>query len=140
MELSRTAPFRRIYDARVAFLLDTQQGLTKTYNQLKDPSCTEPRILELRRLHGAMDAAVLAAYSWTDTAVPPCWPITEADKHTLETFEAAIIEHLFVLNEQRAEQERLAGAAAASAGKQRKAKQAVKKQRGGGPGQEKLGF
>jgi hypothetical protein len=52
----------KLYAARAAYMLDTNQGLTKTYNALKDPSCTDPRILELRALHEEMDRAVLRAY------------------------------------------------------------------------------
>jgi hypothetical protein len=32
-------------------MVDTNQGLTKTYNALKDTECGDPRILELRALH-----------------------------------------------------------------------------------------
>jgi len=32
---------------RAAFMVDTNQGLTKTYNALKDPACDEPRAIEL---------------------------------------------------------------------------------------------
>jgi len=33
---------------RGRYMVDTNQGLTKTYNTLKDPSCDEPRIVTLR--------------------------------------------------------------------------------------------
>ena len=61
----------RLYEARANYMVDTDQGLTKTYNQLKDPDCTDPRIMELRQLHIEMDRAVLAAYGWNDIAMPP---------------------------------------------------------------------
>ncbi|MCZ7681532.1 MAG: hypothetical protein M5U28_23145 [Sandaracinaceae bacterium] len=61
---------QRLYDARATYLLKTQQGLTQTYNRLKDPACHDEPILELRRLHEEMDRAVLAAYGWTDLEVP----------------------------------------------------------------------
>jgi len=54
----------RLYTARAAYMVDTQQGLTQTYNQLKDPRCQEGRVVVLRRLHEEMDRAVLAAYGW----------------------------------------------------------------------------
>ena len=43
---------------RAKYMVDTDQGLTKTYNALKDPACEDPRILDLRRLHEEMDRAV----------------------------------------------------------------------------------
>ena len=68
----------KLYAARARFMVETNQGLTKTYNAIKDPACEDPRILALRALHEDMDRAVLAAYGWTDIAVPPCCPITDA--------------------------------------------------------------
>ena len=50
---------QQLYEARAQYMVDTNQGLTKTYNALKNPACDEPRILELRRLHEEMDRAVL---------------------------------------------------------------------------------
>ena len=38
----------RLYTARAAYMVDTKQGLTQTYNQLEAPRCDEPRILALR--------------------------------------------------------------------------------------------
>jgi len=61
----------KLYETRAAFMVDTDQGLTKTYNALKDPDNDDPRILELRRLHEEMDRAVLDAYGWDDIPVPP---------------------------------------------------------------------
>jgi hypothetical protein len=97
-----------LYDARANYMVDTDQGLTKTYNALKDPACTEPRILELRRLHEAMDRAVLDAYGWTDIAVPPYCAQTGSDEQALQAFEDEVIDRLYVLNAERArEEERL---------------------------------
>jgi hypothetical protein len=102
----------RLYETRARFMVNTNQGLTKTYNALKDPTCTDPRILELRRLHEEMDRAVLAAYGWSDMGVPPYCPSTDADRTALKTFEDAMIDRLFELNAQRAEEERKIAAAA----------------------------
>lgn len=52
----------KLYAARAQYMVDTNQGLTKTYNALKDPACEDPRILELRALHEELDRAVLRAY------------------------------------------------------------------------------
>ena len=88
-------------------MLDTQQGLTATYNLLKDPDCHDPRIEELRRLHEEMDRAVLAEYDWSDIPVPPyVTPSTDAERRALEAFEDEVIDRLFVLNAQRAEEEK----------------------------------
>jgi len=119
---------QRLYDTRAQYMLDTQQGLTTTYNHLKDPGCHDPRIEELRRLHEEMDRAVLAAYGWDDIPVPPYGtPTTDAERRALEAFEDEVIDRLFVLNAQRAEEEKrqLAAAPAKAApkkGRGRKAK------------------
>ena len=43
-----------------------QEGLTNTYNRFHDPSESSSDLLELRRLHGDMDQAVLELYDWDD--------------------------------------------------------------------------
>lgn len=101
----------QLYTARAAFMVETNQGLTKTYNALKDPNCTDPRILALRSQHEQMDAAVLAAYGWSDITVPPFCIATPADRAALQIFEDAIIDRLFVLNAERAKKEAVLGRA-----------------------------
>jgi len=54
------------YDFRAALMVRNDEGLTRTYNRFHDPEERDPDILELRRLHVAMDRAVLDAYRWTD--------------------------------------------------------------------------
>ena len=104
----------RLYQARASYLVDSQQGLTTCYNRLKDPQEDEERVLELRRLHEELDRAVLEAYGWSDIEVPPFeTPETEEGKRRLKSFEDEIIDRLFVLNAQRAEEERRLGLAAA---------------------------
>jgi hypothetical protein len=46
--------------------LARQLGLTKTYNLLHKPECTDADIARLRELHAEMDRAILACYGWTD--------------------------------------------------------------------------
>jgi len=46
-------------------MVRNNQGLTKTYNRFHDPGEISDDIVELRRLHHAMDFAVLDAYGWT---------------------------------------------------------------------------
>jgi hypothetical protein len=91
---------------RARHMVDTGQGLTQTYNKLKDTDCNDARILELRRLHEAMDRAVLDAYGW-DIPVPPYGtPVTADERRALEQFEDEVIDRLFALNHERAEEER----------------------------------
>ncbi|MCL4750476.1 MAG: N-6 DNA methylase [Myxococcales bacterium] len=115
---------QRLYDARAKYMLETQQGLTQTYNKLKDPACHDAHIIELRRLHEEMDRAVLDAYTWTDIEVPPYCPATPAEHKALEHFQNEVIDRLFVLNARRAEDERRLGL---GDGKKGKPKGRVKK-------------
>jgi hypothetical protein len=99
----------RLHTTRAQFMVDTNQGLTKTYNALKDPACDDPRILELRRLHEEMDRAVLAAYGWSDIPVPPYCPLTEDKRDGHQEFEDEVIDRLYVLNAKRAREEQRLG-------------------------------
>jgi hypothetical protein len=103
---------QRLYDARAKYMVDENVGLTITYNRLKDPACVDARILALRELHEEMDQKVLCAYAegnpegrWNDVRVPPFCPRNDADQKALETFETAVIDRLFALNETRAQDE-----------------------------------
>jgi hypothetical protein len=98
-----------LYNVRAAYMVDTTQGLTKTYNALKDPTCDDPRILDLRRLHEDMDRAVLAAYGWSDIPVPSYCPLTDEDREALQSFEDEVIDRLYVLNAERAREEQRLG-------------------------------
>lgn len=92
-----------LHAARIAFMTATLQGLTSTYNALKDPHCAEPAILQLRALHLELDRAVLHAYDWHDLEVPPyTTPDGEAARSALEAFETAVLGRLFALNLARA--------------------------------------
>lgn len=91
-----------VYEARAELMVDTDQGLTKTYNALKDPENNDDRIVELRRLHEVMDRAVLEAYGWSDIKVPPYCPMNLEEEVALEAFSDEIIDRLYVLNAERA--------------------------------------
>lgn len=112
----------KLYEARAKYMVDTDQGLTKTYNALKSPDCNEPRILALRKLHEDLDRAVLDAYGWNDVQVPPCCPLTPADEEQLQAFKDEVIDRLFVLNAERAAEEATEAAAAPAPARKRKAK------------------
>ncbi|MFF3444124.1 Eco57I restriction-modification methylase domain-containing protein [Streptosporangium sp. NPDC002721] len=47
-------------------MLSRQAGLTVTYNLVNDPKCHDDDIVELRRIHKAIDEAVCRAYGWDD--------------------------------------------------------------------------
>ena len=51
---------------RSAGYVSTKKDSTSTHNRFHDPSETSSGLLELRRLHGEMDQAVLNAYGWSD--------------------------------------------------------------------------
>jgi hypothetical protein len=91
---------------------------------LKDPGNDDPRVVELRRLHEEMDRAVLAAYGCADVAVPPYCPATDEDRAALQAFEDEVIDRLFILNAERAAEEKRLGAAAGA--KQKGAKGGAK--------------
>ena len=59
---------RQLYETRADYLTSNDLGLTKTYNRFHSPEEVDEGILELRRLHGLMDGAVLRAYGWDDLA------------------------------------------------------------------------
>jgi len=112
-------------------MIRNNEGLTKTYNRLHDPDERSPDILDLRKLHAAMDRAVLDAYGWTDLK-PTCEFLLDYEEEDDEDeaggkkskkkkpwhyrwpddFRDEVLARLLELNRQRAEQERLSGAAA----------------------------
>lgn len=124
-----------LYDSRAAYMIATGQGLTTTYNQLKDPDCTPERaedlttVCRLRQLHEDLDREVLTAYGWSDITVPPFCPATDADHAAVSVFEDTVIDRLFELNARRAAAEAKAAGIAKPAAKPKVAK-APKKTRG----------
>jgi hypothetical protein len=92
---------KNLYTNRLQYMFDTNQGLTEVYNLLKDPECTDERIVELRNLHEKIDCAVLGAYGWSDIGVPPyCLTGQEMEETTAE-FNDEVIDRLYVLNAER---------------------------------------
>jgi hypothetical protein len=97
-----------LYEARAAHMRDTSQGLTQSYNALKDPANHDPAIEHLRTLHEDLDRAVLAAYGWHDLVprLPPFRdPTNDSEAKAQEAFQDDIVDRLFLLNEERAEDE-----------------------------------
>jgi len=98
---------KQLYEFRAKYMVDNDQGLTTTYNELKDPECQKEEIEALRKLHEEMDRAVLEAYGWSDIDVPPYGtPVSEKEKRALQDFEDEVIDRLFVLNAVRAKEEK----------------------------------
>ncbi len=100
----------RLYTARAEYMKSTNQGLTQTYNKLKDPGCDDPEIVSLRALHVDLDRAVLEAYGWSSIGVPPyTTPETDDESARLEAFEDEVLDKLFALNAERAALESVSG-------------------------------
>jgi hypothetical protein len=59
---------KRYHQFRAELMVSNNEGLTSTYNHFHDPAETSSGLLELRRVHGEMDQAVLNAYGWSDVA------------------------------------------------------------------------
>ena len=97
-----THALRGNYTARADCVVRYDQACATTFNQVKDPDCTTDEIEHLRRLHEAMDRAVLDAYGWSDIEVPP---YGTADPEAQQAFEDEVIDRLFVLNAERAAEE-----------------------------------
>lgn len=117
-----------LYEARAKFMVETNQGLTKTYNALKDPNNHEREIRALRELHEAMDRAVLHAYGWQDLQVPAFCPKTPSEQAELKRFEAEVIDRLYALNAERAAEEARLGLTKPKKGTKASAKRSSREQ------------
>jgi type I restriction-modification system DNA methylase subunit len=106
------------YEARAAYMTKHRRGLTETYNRMKEASEDDAEIVALRRLSEAMDREVLGAYGWGDLVVP-AFEAAEGDAGR-GRFEEEVVDRLFALNGERAERERVLGAAAATSGERKK--------------------
>ncbi|NRB39202.1 MAG: N-6 DNA methylase [Pseudomonadales bacterium] len=105
---------KQLYETRAKYMVDTHQGLTQTYNALRNPECEDERILELRRRHEEMDRAVADAYGWADIKVPPYCPVNGEEEAAVEAFNDEVIDRLYVLNAERAAEEEQQGLTKAS--------------------------
>lgn len=103
---------------RAQLMIARNEGLTKTYNRFHARAEAAADIAELRRLHAAMDDAVLRAYGWDDLAdcAAPTFIEQEADEgKTPKTrldwpaeFKDEVLARLLALNAERhAEEVRL---------------------------------
>jgi hypothetical protein len=136
---------------RADLMARSNEGLTKTYNRFHDPDERSHDILKLRELHAAMDRAILDAYGWTDLK-PTCEFLLDYEEDEDEdesgagrrrkkpwryrwpdNFRDEVLARLLELNRQRAEEERLSGAAAGDG----KGKAGKKSTRGAKAGKKK---
>jgi hypothetical protein len=110
---------RAYYDFRGTLMIRSRKGLTKTYNLFHDPGEMSEEMVELRRLHDMMDRAVLGAYGWTEIN-PTCCFFPEFDDQDNDDDGAFryrwpdeirddVLARLLVLNQQRYQEEVLAG-------------------------------
>jgi hypothetical protein len=144
---------REYYGCRANLMVRNNEGLTKTYNRFHDPDERSPDILKLRELHAEMDRAVLVAYGWHDLAeTATCEFLLDYEEDEDENeggtrrrkkpwryrwpdaFRDEVLARLLELNRQRAEEERLAGAAAEAAGGKKPGKRGKKRASGEGQG------
>lgn len=113
---------REYYEFRATLMVEYEEGLTKIYNRFHNPDERSNAIGELRRLHDAMDRAVLDTYGWTDIR-PACefeleWEDDEAENGRRrqkpwryrwpEPVRDEVLARLLALNARRAGEERAA--------------------------------
>jgi hypothetical protein len=114
---------REYYEFRAQLMVRNDEGLTKTYNRFHDPNERSGEIVHLRELHETMDRAVLDAYGWADLSTSceflPIHPADDGEEEPTrfryrwpDEIRDEVLARLLALNAQRAEEERLAGAAA----------------------------
>ena len=106
---------------RATLMKKYNEGLTKAYNRFHDRDENSADINELRRLHDAMDHAVLRAYGWEDLiprAVPQFLDEANEDDHKYQGryFWSAdvrdeVLARLLSLNSVRAAEEKASGIA-----------------------------
>ena len=115
---------KEYHDFRAALLVRNGEGLTRTYNRFHDPDENDPDVARLRDLHAAMDRAVLDAYGWRDVPTD-CdflldYAIDEEEQGRRkkpyryrwpDEVRDEVLARLLALNAERAEAERLSGAA-----------------------------
>lgn len=94
-------------------MLARQAGLTKTYNLVHDPDCSDADIVELREIHKATDEAVCRAYGWDDL-VPQLdhghHPVGREKRYTVcPAVQRELVDRLLELNHERYEAEEAAG-------------------------------
>jgi len=111
------------YAFRAQRMIDSNEGLTATYNRFSDRRENAPEIARLRSLHAELDAIVLCAYGWSDLADRAAPEFLDQDgdegkapKTRLDwpaAFKDEVFARLLALNAARVASERAAGLAVA---------------------------
>jgi hypothetical protein len=112
---------------RRALMLERNEGLTKTYNRLHNPTEGAADIAELRRLHIELDCAVAAAYGWEDLGLDHGFRETpQGVRYTIGSVAGVeVLDRLLELNHDRYAAEVAAGLHDKKKGGKRAAKAAV---------------
>jgi len=106
--------------SRGSAMLRRGLGLTKTYNLCHDEGCLDSDLVELRRLHSAMDRAVLACYGWHDIDPGHGFHVDDRGRARFTISPGArveILNRLLTLNQQTAGQQQEAKTDAGRRGK-----------------------
>jgi hypothetical protein len=112
-----TQEMRRLGDRLDRFrrdvMLARQAGLTKTYNLVHDPECSDADIVELREIHKAIDEAVCRTYGWDDL-LPQLdhghYPVGRETRYTVgPAVQRELVDRLLELNHERYAAEVAAG-------------------------------
>ena len=84
-------------------MLARNAGLTAIYNLVHDEHCADADIMELRRIHVAVDEQVLRAYGWNDLDLDHDFHDTrQGPRYTLRpAVRQEILDRLLELNHQR---------------------------------------
>jgi hypothetical protein len=92
-------------------MLSRQAGLTRTYNLVHDPACTDADIVELRAIHKNIDEATIRAYGWDDllTGLDHGFHLAETRYTIGPVAQREILDRLLELNHQRYAEEVAAG-------------------------------
>ena len=92
---------------RKQVLVKRNEGLTKTYTRLNDPSESSEDIQKLRELHVEMDQTVAAAYGWDDLDLDHGFHETKQGlRYTIsESARREVLQRLLKLNHERYEEE-----------------------------------
>ncbi len=70
---------RTYFEFRASLMIKANEGLTTTYNRFHDPDNRADDIVTLRRLHDAIDRAVLDCYGWPDVCGEPRFLVDRAE-------------------------------------------------------------
>lgn len=102
---------RKLDDFRAALMIDTNLGLTKTYNRVHDPEEHDPGLGRLRELHVDVDYAVRDAYGWSDVGLDHHhWETPQGMRFTVSpAAKDELLDRLLELNHARYDEEVAAG-------------------------------